>query len=236
MNKEFKIRNEEVGKPMFEVSVACTELLKAPLGVWGRGKEMKREEEIKAKGKRQRAKGKERRAESQEQRAESKGQRAESLIAVDFSQRIKKYNVRIGLQPHSMWLKPVFACSYTIRQLKQTAKDTALRIFSAALSFAVEFIQRIKEISSVIAGFVCGISPLVLVPIHREVRGSAGIGMTTIKEISLVMRLAVQNRLALSLTNKSNFNSFSYTAPSKNGGQFIRSTGNRAPADKFFNN
>ena len=67
---------------------------------------MKREE-IKARGKGQMAKGRE--------------QRAESLFAVDFSQRIKRYMVRIGLQPHTMWLKPKTGVSISLRQLKQTA-------------------------------------------------------------------------------------------------------------------
>ena len=98
--------------------------------------------------------------------AESKGQRAKEsiqcskfkvhnlqsflpLTSCPSGRRVvigsENTSLNSGLQPHSIWLKPVFDCNYLVRQLKLTAKDSAAKSNKGALFFAVEFIQRIKE-------------------------------------------------------------------------------------------
>jgi len=123
-------------------------------------------------------------------------------FAVDFlpvrqagSQRIKEYIPGNEPQPHSMWLKPVFDCNYSVRQLKQTAKESAVISNLSALSFAVDFSQRISE----------DVVRTGLQPKKANIECRISINDCRIEEkennehrlTNSSMRLAVRNRLAL---------------------------------------
>ena len=243
---------------------------------------MKREEEIKAKGKRQRA---EDRVQSSEFRVQSSEFRACQNDIVGHVPGLKKFDPSaVSFAPESRNLGTGQAIDF-IQQIKENTKreenieyrisniesgscafknvshslpdrQTGLFLISYFLFLTISTVclrtpldplkgsARIHKV--LVLGFVCGISPL-------GVRGSAGIGMTTIKEISLVMRLAVQNRLALSdeANNLSirQFDSleristvfhipFSIPQPLGGRGWTLYQTNRQLglPADKFYNN
>jgi len=99
---------------------------------------MKREEKIAAESKWQRAK-----------ESVHSSQSFLPLTSCPSGRRVvngsEKTSLNPGLQPHSMRLKSVFDCNYSVRQLKQTAKESAVISNLSALSFAVDFSQRISE-------------------------------------------------------------------------------------------
>ena len=75
---------------------------------------------------------------------------AVDFIAVDFSQRIREHHIKIGLQPHSMWLKPLTYLKPAARQLKQTAiKQTAIKQTAIKLTTVNPVISTTKEEKSV---------------------------------------------------------------------------------------